>query len=826
LSQPTTPSPDLPAIARAASIIAIGNIASRLLGLVREIVKARLFGASGQVDALNIALIVPIQIYELATGGVVNSALVPVFSEYTAPERRSELWRLASILLTLTAVALSLLMILALLFAPLIARLLSGAPDAASASLETALLRITLPAVVFLSLSGIVSGLLYSLKRFTLPAFTAAAFNASMVIFALTFASQWGVQAMAAGLFFGAVLQLAVQLPALRDGFRVLRPAFNLDHPGLRRIFALYLPIIVGLIITQASIYIGLGLAYRTGEGGVSWMNYATYIYQFPIGLVATALSFAILPTLAGETADGEFKATLVQGINLVLILILPATVGLFALARPIVALLYERGKFTPEDSLQTARVLQLFLLGLSFAAVDQMLIFAFYARKDTVTPSTVGVVSVIVYLSAAIALRDSLGLFSLMIADSLKQMTHALVTGALLSRRLGGFRRTSLLPTLIKCALASALLGLIAAASLFIFDRLGPSPNLLTRALAVALPGGAAAAAYVFLLSRLNIPEFQLLLTSITKRLSRRPTSNLQLPISNPPISYNSPSMNDRPSLPPDLYTEDYFRNACEGYDEFNETQGERLSRRLAAAFAVAGVTPGMKVLDVGCGRGEIVRHCARLGADAFGVDYAPVAVAMSQMAVATETQAPGKTGIAQSDAKQLPFPNGYFDRALMFDVVEHLYPWELHQAMLEVRRVLKPGGLFVVHTAPNVWYDKYAYPFVRLFRILTGEGAKYPSDPRALNVAVNLEVHVNEQSGLSLWSGLRRAGFRTKKVWLDSPPQNRNEGAVLAAARAVLFRWPPFRWFFEREVFAVAEKGRSIERPYERNHERPSSR
>lgn len=265
---------------------------------------------------------------------------------------------------------------------------------------------------------------------------------------------------------------------------------------------------------------------------------------------------------------------------------------------------------------------------------------------------------------------------------------------------------------------------------------------------------------------------------------------------------------MADRPSLPPSLYTEEYFRTACEGYDEFNETQGERLSRRLTAAFEVAEVSPGMKVLDVGCGRGEIVRHCARLGADAFGIDYAPAAVAMSQQAVSHEAQAMGRTGVAQADAKVLPFPGSYFDRVLMFDVVEHLYPWELHAAMLEVKRTLKPGGLFVIHTAPNVWYDRYAYPFVRLFRTLNGEGAKYPANPRLLNVAVNVDVHVNEQSGFSLWRACRAAGFKAKKVWLDSPPQNRAENKLLAAARVALFEWPPFRWFFEREVFAVAEK------------------
>ncbi len=261
------------------------------------------------------------------------------------------------------------------------------------------------------------------------------------------------------------------------------------------------------------------------------------------------------------------------------------------------------------------------------------------------------------------------------------------------------------------------------------------------------------------------------------------------------------------RDSVPSKLYTKEYFLTACEGYNEFIATEGENLSRRLNAAFALATVEPGMKVLDVGCGRGEILRHCAKLGADAFGIDYAVVAVQLSQDVIQNTTGAPGKTGVAQSDAKKLPFPTGYFDRVLMFDVVEHLYPWELHEALLEIHRVLKPDGRFIVHTAPNVWYDKYAYPLVRAFRTLLGQGAKYPANPRAFLVDVNQDVHVNEQSMVSMRRTLARAGF-TSQVWLDSPPQNHRENVMIDLVRSAVFRFPPFRWFFEREVFAVAAK------------------
>lgn len=257
-----------------------------------------------------------------------------------------------------------------------------------------------------------------------------------------------------------------------------------------------------------------------------------------------------------------------------------------------------------------------------------------------------------------------------------------------------------------------------------------------------------------------------------------------------------------------PDLYTEEYFLTACEGYEDFIESDGESLSRRLKAAFEFAAVEPDMKVLDVACGRGEIVRHCAQLGADAYGFDYAHAAIKLSrQILRQDEGDVSAAMVLVQADAKQYPFPDRMFDRVLMFDIVEHLHPWELHASLVEARRVLKDDGRLIIHTAPNVWYDRYAYPLVRLFRRIIRQGANYPANPREFLVEHNLDVHVNEQSLFGLRRVLNNAGFKGQ-VWLDSPPQNRQENFIMAGLRRLFFGWVPFRWFFEREVFAVVHK------------------
>lgn len=253
-------------------------------------------------------------------------------------------------------------------------------------------------------------------------------------------------------------------------------------------------------------------------------------------------------------------------------------------------------------------------------------------------------------------------------------------------------------------------------------------------------------------------------------------------------------------------LYDEEYFLHVCEGYEEFLLGEGTYLSQRLAEALSVAGIAPGMRVLDIGCGRGEILHNTAQLGARAFGIDYATAAVRLSREVVLHHD---GTTpiGVYQASALGLPFESSSFDRVLMLDIVEHLYPQELDIALREAFRVLKPGGRIVIHTAPNVWYDRYAYPVVRWVRTLLGQGDRYPRDPRAL-IPQNLHVHVNEQSILSLWRLLRRHGFGHVQSWLSTPPQHRQENVVFRVARWLLFSVPPFSWFFEREVFAVGER------------------
>ena len=458
-----TPEEETPTggVAKSAGIIALGNVSSRILGMIRMTLIAGLFGATGLVSAYQVAATVPTMTYDLLVGGLLSSALVPIFSEYAAAKNRRDLSRLISTVLGVALLLLVAVVIIVEIFAPQIARILGGGFSSELQFVSTGLIRVAGVALLFLGLSGVVTAVLYTMKRFTLPAFGAATFNLGIIVAAIFLSKSLGIYSLAIGIVLGSVIQLAIQLPALRGmglSFRL-----DLSHPGLRRIIHLYLPVLAVLLITQFQIAVDRNLASHTGEQSIAWMMNATTLIQFPHGLVAVAISLAVLPSLSRSSAlkdlDG-YRRTLSLGLRLVIVLIIPATVGLFILGGAIVSVIFEHGRFTALDTAWTSLALRFYLFGLIFAAIDWPLNYASFARQDTLTPALVGVFSILIYLLVAFSLLPRYGMIGLVLADSFKQFSHALTMLALTHRRLGGLDNRRMLVTVLKTVVSSSVMG------------------------------------------------------------------------------------------------------------------------------------------------------------------------------------------------------------------------------------------------------------------------------------------------------------------------------------------------------------------------------
>jgi putative peptidoglycan lipid II flippase len=529
IEEPVLEAPAEPAssgLVGAAAIIGIGNVASRILGLVRETVIAYLFGATGYVSVFRVAATLIQTLYDFLVGGMVSAALVPVFSDFAARENRQELWRVASVVINVLAVALALAVLVLEIFAPQLVWILGSGYDPALQDAAVQMVRLILPAVFFLGLSGVITGLLYSLKRFTYPAFTTAAYNLGIVVVALALSPVFGITSLIVGILIGAALQVILQLPGLRDMH--YRFAIDFRHPALRRILRLYVPVVAGLSISVVGVAIDRNLASHTGAQSLAWMQDATVLVQFPLGLVATAISFAILPELSRQSAvaglqssgvttalSSNFQPTLAFGIKLVLLLILPAATGLFVLAHPIVGLLFEHGAFTPNDTLMTATALRFYLIGLPFAAIDQPLVFAFYSRKNTLAPNLVAFAGVAIYLVVALALIQSYGMIGLVVANSAQLTGHALIMLWLTQTRLGGLGRQGVAALLAKSLLASAIMGAVA---MVVLSALGHA----ARVGQVIVPALAAGAVYVALLRLLRVREAERVWQIVWSRVRR----------------------------------------------------------------------------------------------------------------------------------------------------------------------------------------------------------------------------------------------------------------------------------------------------------------
>lgn len=257
---------------------------------------------------------------------------------------------------------------------------------------------------------------------------------------------------------------------------------------------------------------------------------------------------------------------------------------------------------------------------------------------------------------------------------------------------------------------------------------------------------------------------------------------------------------------IPSDQYTEDYYTRACHGYSEFFETGGAELPLRLSLPLGILAPQPGMRVLDIGCGRGELAMHLARAGAIVWGLDYAEAALKIArQLLEATALDAVrAAIQFLRGSALDLPLPTNSMDVITMLDIVEHLTPPELDRSLQEVRRVLTPQGRLIIHTMPNLWYYRYGYPLYRLAQ--RARGQQLPTDPR--DRWLYKEVHVNEQTPMTMAATLRRNGFKSR-VWLQSTQAyeyepNANARLIMHSLTAA----PLLKRIFCNDIFAVGVK------------------
>lgn len=522
---PVTPRTDEPTaratqkrVASAAAIIATGNILSRGLGLVRDVVIASIFGATGGTDAFFFARLIPQNLYDLLVGTVAPAAFVPIFVQHARDER--QFWRLVGAIFSLAGLAFVVLAVgLAVFAEPLLMVIGRGFTSEDQRSLAITLMRIALVSVVFQGLAGVLTSALYARNRFALPAFATAAYNVGIIVGVVLLAQPLGYPALSIGLILGALAQFGLQASGLREFWRVYRPHIDLSDPVVRRVLALAGTVAAGLVVTTIGQFIDVNLALRLPEGNYTSMQYATRMIQFPLGIVGLAVSFAILPTLsrlnpgAGGSLD-EYRDALAFGIKLVLLLMLPALAVVAALSQPIVAVAFERNAFQPEDTLRTAAILLFYSPQLPFTAVDYLLINAFYARQNARTPVLVGVVCVFIYLAVALTSIGSLGARGLALANAVQNSSHALILLFLLRRSLPGLRLgTALLPFLVRVVPAAALVCAILLAAWPVLSQLGGLVGLIVAAVV-------AAAVYVAALLALRVAEVHAGVALVRNRL------------------------------------------------------------------------------------------------------------------------------------------------------------------------------------------------------------------------------------------------------------------------------------------------------------------
>ena len=372
----------------------IGN----LIGLGRYVIVLNAFGTSGEMDAFTAANRVSETLFSLIAGGALGSAFIPVFTGLLTRGDRRGAWRLASSIANLILAVLTLLAALGALFAPLVVRYLLApgfAADPVKFALTVDLLRIMLPSAVLFGLSGLVMGVLNSHQVFFIPALAPAMYQLGMIFGVLVLAPRMGIYGLAWGVMIGAGFHLLLQIPFLARQSAEYFPGLGLKIPAVRQVARLMLPRLLGVAVVQLNFWVNIALASDMAEGSAIAIAVAFALMLMPQAAIAQSTAIAALPTFSAQFARGqlgELRASLATSLRGVLLLALPASLGLILLRQPVVALLYQRGEFTSHSTDLVAWALLWYAAGLVGHSVMEVMVRAFYAMHDTRTPVLIGV--------------------------------------------------------------------------------------------------------------------------------------------------------------------------------------------------------------------------------------------------------------------------------------------------------------------------------------------------------------------------------------------------------------------------------------------------
>ena len=516
-------------VIRAAGVVGIATMLSRIFGFIRDMVVAGLFGAGLTTDAFFVAFRIPNLLRRLLAEGSLTVSFVPVFTEYLRHKTREEALELANITFTALSILLVFVSLAGVLLSPLIVAVMAPGFVRMPAQYDLAvfLTRLMFPYILLISLVALCMGILNSLRHFAAPALSPVILNIAMILAALTLRNlfQEPIMALAVGVMVGGVLQLAMQWPFLiRMGVR-LRPAFGFRHPGVIRIGKLMLPAAFGAAIYQINIFVGTILASLLPSGSVSYLYYADRIVELPLGVFAIAVGTATLPSFSDQVALGRMEAlkrTLAFSLRLILFITIPATIALIALRVPIISVLFQRGEFGQEAALLTAQALLYYAVGLWAFSVIRIIVAAFYSLQDTRSPMKAAVVALVVNAAFSVALMFPLKHGGLALATSIASAVNVGMLWVILQRRVGEILDREFYRSVGKTALAALVMwGVIFAIGLlFPWRPSGPfNARLVHLVLCVAGGGGAFFAAAALLKS----PEVVTATEALRRRLAGR---------------------------------------------------------------------------------------------------------------------------------------------------------------------------------------------------------------------------------------------------------------------------------------------------------------